>query len=205
MEDIQAELIRDLVIESTEGLDQFDRDLLALENGVAGDETLHNIFRTIHTIKGSSGCLGLRRIERVAHAGENLLSLMREGRVEAGPDLLAKLFRYSDALRVMLMSLDKSGAEPEDDHASLIADLNALHSAATQAEESFQAGSSGLFSDEDEEGEEAADAREKPLEMPVAAPEPVERASEAGREPPVAQAPAASESAIRVDVGNWTS
>ena len=93
VEDIQQQLIRDLVLESTEGLDQFDSDLLALENNEADNETLHRIFRTIHTIKGSSGCLGLRRIERVAHAGENLLSLMREGQMSVSPELLSKLFR----------------------------------------------------------------------------------------------------------------
>ena len=151
IEDIQRQLFRDLVVESTEGLDQFDRDLLALESGTADGETLHSIFRTIHTIKGSSGCLGLRRIERVAHAGENLLSLMRDGRVVAGPELLTKLFRYSDALRGMMRLLGESGAEPDEDNASLIADLNALHQAATQAEASMQQEASGLFSDDDEE------------------------------------------------------
>ncbi len=160
MEDIQQQLIRDLVVESSEGLDQFDRDLLALESGTADEETLHSIFRTVHTIKGSSGCLGLRRIERVAHAGENLLSLMRDGRIVAGPELLAKLFRYSDALRGMLRAVGEGGAEPTDDNASLIADLNALHEAAARAEESMQAGSSGLFSDEDDEPLSAFDSSE---------------------------------------------
>src|SRR5579875_2079525 len=126
-EDIQQQLIQDLVSESTEGLDQFDRDLLSLENNDSDDETLHRIFRTIHTIKGSSGCLGLRRIERVAHVGENLLSLLREGRLAPTPQLVNTLFRYADALRQMFVALRVSGVEPEDEHASLIADLNALH------------------------------------------------------------------------------
>lgn len=220
IEDIQQQLIRDLVVESTEGLDQFDRDLLALESGAADEETLHRIFRTIHTIKGSSGCLGLHRIERVAHAGENLLSLMRDGVILAGPDLLTKLFRYSDALRAMMNSLSDSGAEPDQDHASLIADLNALHQAATRAEASVQAGASGLFSDDDAPQAEPAPARsDSPLQTaasglfsdddeaePTVAPQqPVESAVEpkAALSPAAsvaAQAPAAAETAIRVDV-----
>src|SRR5579875_2070173 len=111
-EDIQQQLIQDLVSESTEGLDQFDRDLLTLENNDNDDETLHRIFRTIHTIKGSSGCLGLRRIERVAHAGENLLSLLREGRLVPSPGLVNSLFRYADVLRHMFVQLSASGIEP---------------------------------------------------------------------------------------------
>lgn len=211
IEDIQKQLIGDLVIESMEGLDQFDHDLLALESGAANEETLHSIFRTIHTIKGSSGCLGLRSIEGVAHAGENLLSLLRDGRVVANPDLVGKLFQYSDALREMLRGVGESGVEPDEDHASLVADLNALHQAATMAEQSMQGGASGLFSDEEDFGmnlvepsdpaaipSNAAEETQESV-LPAIPPSIPVRAPSAGPASQVATAP--SEGAIRVDVG----
>jgi len=78
---LQQQLINDLLIESFEGLDRFDRELLTLENGAAGPETMNTIFRVIHTIKGTAGCLGLGKIESTAHVGESLLSLLRDGKL----------------------------------------------------------------------------------------------------------------------------
>ena len=84
-EHLQQQLIKDLLIESFESLDRFDREMLALEKGEGGAETLNNVFRIIHTIKGSSGCIGLNKIEAVAHVGESLLSLLRDGKLTLNP------------------------------------------------------------------------------------------------------------------------
>lgn len=123
---LQQQLIEDFLIESFEGLDQFDQDLLALEQGTADGETLNRVFRAIHSIKGTAGCLGLQRIEKVAHVGENLLSLMREGRLKASSPIISTLLDYSDALRRMLRSLEQSGTEGDADDSSLIARLQEL-------------------------------------------------------------------------------
>jgi two-component system chemotaxis sensor kinase CheA len=58
-ETLQQQLIKDLLVESHEGLDRFDRELLTLEQGSGAGETMNVIFRVIHTLKGSAGCLGL--------------------------------------------------------------------------------------------------------------------------------------------------
>ena len=58
-ETLQQELVKDLLLESHEGLDRFDRELLALEQGQTGPDSMNNIFRVIHTLKGTAGCLGL--------------------------------------------------------------------------------------------------------------------------------------------------
>ena len=110
-EDLQRQLINDMLIESHEGLDRFDRYLLELEKGSADGETLNAIFRVIHTIKGTSGCLALGRIERVAHVGENLLQLMREGRLKPNRERITTLLSLSDALREMLRNLEHEGTE----------------------------------------------------------------------------------------------
>lgn len=123
---LQRQLINDLLIESFEGLDRYDQELLALEAGAAGKDALNVIFRVIHTIKGTAGCLGLGRIQKVAHCGENLLDLLRSGRVAVNPGVIGALLNLSDALREQLRKLESSGSEPEIDHGALIALLDRL-------------------------------------------------------------------------------
>jgi two-component system chemotaxis sensor kinase CheA len=67
-------LIEDFVLESTEGLAAFNMELLALEKHEGSEETMRNIFRVVHTIKGTAGCIGLGRIEKLAHSAENALT-----------------------------------------------------------------------------------------------------------------------------------
>lgn len=126
-EDLQAQLIRDLVVESFEGLEQFDRELLSMEDGSACEETLHNAFRIVHTLKGTSGCLGLHCIERAAHVGENLLALMREGRMGASPEVISALFSYSDALRGLLKDTSGSGGELPKELSALLESMQGFN------------------------------------------------------------------------------
>ena len=74
------EFIEEFLVESTENLDQLDRDLIALEERPDDPQRLASIFRTIHTIKGTCGFLGFSKLEKVAHSGENLLGLLRDGK-----------------------------------------------------------------------------------------------------------------------------
>ena len=64
--------------------------MLALEKGEGNAETLNNVFRIIHTLKGSSGCIGLNKIESVAHVGESLLSLLRDGKLTFNPAMIKR-------------------------------------------------------------------------------------------------------------------
>ncbi|MGC4087061.1 MAG: Hpt domain-containing protein [Polyangiaceae bacterium] len=73
------EVIEEFLIESHEGLDQLDQDLVALEERPNDRELLARIFRCAHTIKGTSGFLGLSKLEALTHVGETLLSKLREG------------------------------------------------------------------------------------------------------------------------------
>ena len=77
MEDMD-EIVREFLVESYENLDQLDQDLVALEGAPDSRELLSSVFRTIHTIKGTSGFLAFGLLERVAHAGENLLVELRD-------------------------------------------------------------------------------------------------------------------------------
>src|SRR5581483_812678 len=89
--------------------------------------------------------------EELAHSGENVLSLMRDGQLRPDKALVSKLFKFSDGLRTILTEVGSTGKEGVSDHSQLIADLDALHRAASSAPEPpapVSAGAWGLFEDE---------------------------------------------------------
>lgn len=123
MDDFQAELVGDFLLESSEGLETFDQDLLLIEKGESNSDLLNQVFRVVHTIKGTAGCLGFNRIESIAHTGENVLSLMREGELDSTPAIADALLQLSDALRAMLDVIESSGSEDGVDDYSDLKDL----------------------------------------------------------------------------------
>jgi two-component system chemotaxis sensor kinase CheA len=77
-----AAIIKEFLVESYENLDRLDQDLVVLEKDPANRDTLASIFRTIHTIKGTSGFLAFNQLEAVTHAGESLGSSQRYSTVQ---------------------------------------------------------------------------------------------------------------------------
>jgi two-component system chemotaxis sensor kinase CheA len=114
MDDL-GDIVSEFLVESHENLDQLDRDLVALEQAPGSRELLSSIFRTIHTIKGTSGFLAFHRLERVTHVGESLLSRLRDGAQEMAPEVADALLRMVDVVRVLLASIEELGAEGEVD------------------------------------------------------------------------------------------
>ncbi|HET9929837.1 MAG TPA: Hpt domain-containing protein, partial [Polyangiaceae bacterium] len=114
------EIIEEFLIESNEGLDQLDQDLVALEERPNDRELLARIFRCAHTIKGTSGFIGLSKLEALTHAGETLLSKMRDGELSLTPDITTLLLEMVDAIRKMLESVRAAGNDGESDYAALI-------------------------------------------------------------------------------------
>jgi HPt (histidine-containing phosphotransfer) domain-containing protein len=93
------DLTREFLIESQEGLDRMERCLTELESKPSDTGLLAEIFRTVHTIKGTTGFLGFKRLEKLAHSGENLLGLLREGKLAADGQVITGLLQLQDGLR----------------------------------------------------------------------------------------------------------
>ena len=110
MEDMD-EIVREFLVESHENLDQLDQDLVALESTPGSRELLSSIFRTIHTIKGTSGFLAFSRLEQVTHAGESLLVDLRDGRRSMDQSTTDVLLRLVDTVRDILAAIDHDGSE----------------------------------------------------------------------------------------------
>lgn len=119
-------IVKEFLVESYENLDRLDQDLVVLEKDPANRETLASIFRTIHTIKGTSGFLAFNRLEALTHVGENLLARLRDGVLALNPEITTALLAMVDAVRGMLKSIEEIGKEGERDDKDLIATLTRL-------------------------------------------------------------------------------
>ena len=106
MEPIDDSILDDFLVDSHEGLDRLDQDLLALERDPVASEPVASAFRTLHTIKGTCSFLGLRRLERVAHAGESLLAAVRAGRRPWSREIADALLATADTVRAILAGIE---------------------------------------------------------------------------------------------------
>lgn len=126
------DIIKEFVVEGRESLDRVERDLVALEKTPGSRDLLASVFRSVHTIKGSSGFLALNILEAVAHAGESLLSRLRDGKLILTPEITTALLALVDALRSMLSTIERTGTDGSEKYASLVAELTRLQSASPQ-------------------------------------------------------------------------
>jgi two-component system chemotaxis sensor kinase CheA len=120
------EIIAEFLVESHESLDQLDSDLVALEQDPTSRELLGSVFRTIHTIKGTTGFLGFGHLEALTHAGESLLSKLRDGELRLTPEITDALLMTVDAVRALLAAIEATGQEGQPDHGALIERLTRL-------------------------------------------------------------------------------
>jgi two-component system chemotaxis sensor kinase CheA len=128
MDDVD-EVVGEFLVESYENLEQLDADFVALEKNPSERETLARVFRTIHTIKGTCGFLAFGRLEALTHAGENLLSRLRDGVLTLDSEMTTALLSMVDAVRVMLADIENTGSDGVDPYSDLIdrlADLQEL-------------------------------------------------------------------------------
>ena len=178
------ELIVEFLGETSESLDVIDVELVKFENDPTNRATLDNIFRLLHTIKGTCGFLGLTRLEALAHAGETLLGKFRDGDMIANSAAVTVVLKSIDRLKEILGGLEETGNEPAGDDTDLITKLEDLSMG-----KAVEVGSASA-------GEDAsAPAAEAPEAAPAAEPE-AKVISPSEAEP---EAPAAEEGGERYD------
>jgi two-component system chemotaxis sensor kinase CheA len=129
------DIVREFLVESHENLDQLDRDLVALESEPGSRPLLSSIFRTIHTIKGTSGFLAFGRLERLTHVGENLLVELRDGSRSMDHATTDVLLRLVDTVRELLTAIEADGTEGAVDVDDAIAAILAVQERAPQPPE----------------------------------------------------------------------
>ncbi len=119
------DLLADFLTETNEGLEALDAALVRLERTPDDRPTLSEIFRLVHTIKGTCGFLGLGRLEKVAHAAENVLGRYRDGSLAVTPTGITLVLSSLDRIKEIVIGIGKVGAEPTGDDSALIGALDA--------------------------------------------------------------------------------
>ncbi len=127
------DLLSEFLTETNESLAVLDLELVKLERNPNDPALLSNIFRLVHTIKGTCGFLGLPRLEAVAHASENVLGKVRDNELVVTAEAVSLVLESLDQIKALLAALEAAETEPAGDDSGLIARLNRLASGETVA------------------------------------------------------------------------
>ena len=137
------DLLREFLTETGEHLDVVDVELVRFEREPGNETILRNIFRLVHTIKGTCGFLGLPRLEALAHAAETLMGKFRDG-MPVTSEAVTLILSTIDRIKLILAELERSATEPEGADADLIGGLETLAAAARAAESEPQISAGSL-------------------------------------------------------------
>ena len=120
------EFIQEFLVEGGELLDALDRDFVEFEKDPHSKELVARIFRAIHTLKGTGGTIGLKKLESINHIGENILSRLRDGKLSLNAEITSALLSMIDLSRQLLATVEKTGEEGDLDLSGVIQSLTAV-------------------------------------------------------------------------------
>src|SRR3984893_11350017 len=126
------DLLREFLTETSESLDTVDNQLVRFEQDPNNAKILDNIFRLVHTIKGTCGFLGLPRLEALAHAGETLMGKFRDG-MPVTAEAVSLILASIDRIKEILGGLEATETEPEGSDEDLIVKLHDMVERGMQA------------------------------------------------------------------------
>jgi len=192
------EFIEEFLVESSENLDQLDKDLLALEADPADPQRIASVFRTVHTIKGNSGFFGFSKLGALAHCGEHLLGKLRDGKLRLDDRVAGTLYSMVDAVRTILQSIETAGNEGDHDYRELSRTLAAVAEQSQSAVEVVAAPSTPPTPVEPPPAKPAP--VESPASEPIVAAATPTTAAAASPAPSPPATVAATETTVRVDV-----
>ncbi len=118
------DLLSEFLTETSESLATLDVELVNLERNPNDTAILSNIFRLVHTIKGTCGFLGLPRLESLAHAAENVLGMFRGGELTVSASSVTLILQSIDRIKETLAYIEANETEPPGDDRDLIDRLN---------------------------------------------------------------------------------
>jgi len=163
---MMAEILESFLVETREILEKLDVDLMELENRPDDKDLLNEIFRSFHTIKGTSGFLGLEKLQKVTHRCEDLLNKLRKGEISLNEDIMDAILLAYDTIKALVDVIEANKNEDYDTEEVVVKLTNlieALNSGAAtaQTEEPQQKQEEAPAPAEEEK---AAEAEEPPQE-----------------------------------------
>jgi len=113
------EIVESFQIETREILERLDTDLIELEKSPKDFDLLNQIFRSFHTIKGTSGFLGLDKLTGVTHKLEDILNKLRKAEIELNGELMDGILAGYDTIKNLITSIEESKNEDVDTSATI--------------------------------------------------------------------------------------
>ncbi|MDJ0717113.1 MAG: chemotaxis protein CheA [Prochloraceae cyanobacterium] len=132
-EDLKA-----FLVESNGNLNEIEGDLVVLEQNPTDEELINRIYRNLHTLKGNCGFLGLEKLESLAHAGENLLTRLRDRQLALNSEITSALLQLVDSVKEILANLESTGQEGENDYKAVVATLQVLQESRNVKQETLE-------------------------------------------------------------------
>ena len=123
MNDEMKEILNDFLAESSEMLEALDQHFVKLETEPSNIELLNEIFRCMHSMKGSAGFLGFTHLVEVAHQAESLLNKLRQGEMSVSPFIIDIILEAVDAVKMLQSDIRETG---EDSHVETHAIVNKM-------------------------------------------------------------------------------
>ncbi len=108
------EILESFLIETREILEKLDIDLMELEKRAEDQELLNQVFRSFHTIKGTSGFFGLNKLTSITHKCEDILNKLRKGEAKLNPNIMDSILLSYDKIRDLLVSIETNFNEDVD-------------------------------------------------------------------------------------------
>ena len=120
MNDEMQEILSDFLAESSEMLEALDQHFVKLEAEPTNAELLNEIFRCMHSMKGSAGFLGFTHLVEVAHQGESLLNKVRQGEIGVSPFIIDIILEAVDAVKLLHADIRETGEDSHVDTALIV-------------------------------------------------------------------------------------
>ncbi|HRI45517.1 MAG TPA: chemotaxis protein CheA [Ignavibacteriaceae bacterium] len=106
-----AEIVDSFIVETKEILENLDVDLMELEKNAGDLDLLNQIFRAFHTIKGTSGFLGLEKLTKVTHRCEDILNKLRKQEIKLNSTIMDAILMSFDKIKSLLVSIENNKSE----------------------------------------------------------------------------------------------
>lgn len=110
--------------ESKEHIQSLNEQILILEKEPENEDTINEIFRAAHSLKGMAGTMGYKRMQRLTHDMESVFSEIRNGKMKATSELIDVLFKGNDALETYLSNIQADANEGTEDYEEILSALN---------------------------------------------------------------------------------
>ncbi len=111
---MMAEILESFLVETREILEKLDVDLMDLEERPDDKDLLNEIFRSFHTIKGTSGFLGLEKLQKVTHRCEDILNKLRKGEIKLNEEIMDAILLAYDTIKALIDVIEANKNEDYD-------------------------------------------------------------------------------------------